>query len=129
MGMFDSDENILREPEIVEFGKKVAASDGIKYDVSVAEEKDLRKIIENSCLKCNKILAIDEIKVVPPQMVQDQDRHVASGYVSRRVMCTPCYEKMTSSTRERVRIKYRKVGNSLRERLFKALASGTSGRI
>ncbi|MDE1804797.1 MAG: hypothetical protein KGH59_03375, partial [Candidatus Micrarchaeota archaeon] len=114
-------EEILGEGAI-RFDRKVAESDGILYRVSEAEEADLRKVIENSCIKCDKLLGREEIKVIPPQYVQDSDRHVASGYVARRVMCTPCYEAMTSSTREMVRLKYRKIGSALRERLFKAIA-------
>lgn len=112
----------------VEFNMKVAASDGMKYLVSEAEERDLKKMIENSCMHCNKLMARDEIKVVPPQAIQEQDRYVSKGTVARRVLCTQCYEAMTSSTRERVRMKYRQIGSTLRRRLFKALANGTAGR-
>ena len=112
----------------VEFNMKVAASDGMKYLVSEAEERDLKKMIENSCMHCNKLMARDEIKVVPPQAIQEQDRYVSKGTVARRVLCTQCYEAMTSSTRERVKMKYRQIGSTLRRRLFKALANGTAGR-
>lgn len=109
----------------VEYNMKVAASDGRKYLVSEAEEKDLKRLIESSCMHCSKALARDEIKVVPPQSIQEQDHYVSKGIVSRRVMCTGCYEKMTSSTRERVRMHYRQLGNTLRQRLFKSIANGT----
>ncbi|MDE1845746.1 MAG: hypothetical protein KGH53_00465 [Candidatus Micrarchaeota archaeon] len=112
----------------VEFNMKIAASDGRKYLVSEAEEKDLKRMIESSCMHCNRLMARDEIKVVPPQSIQEQDRYVSSGAVARRVLCTQCYERMTSSTRERVRMRYRQIGRSLRSRLFRALANGTAGR-
>jgi len=128
MGIQEMREGILGEELPVEFNMKISASDGIKCTVSEAEEKDLRKMIETSCMHCNRVLARDEVKVVPPQMIQEQDRYVSSGEVTRRVMCTLCYERMASSTRERVRSQYRRVGDSLRRRLFKAFASGTAGR-
>lgn len=109
----------------MDFNMKISASDGRRYLVSEAEEKDLRKLIEGSCMHCNKVLARDEIKVVPPQSIQEQDSYVSAGMVSRRVLCTSCYERMTSSTRERVRARYRQLGNSLRQRFLKSIANGT----
>ncbi|MDE1825554.1 MAG: hypothetical protein KGH61_03910 [Candidatus Micrarchaeota archaeon] len=112
----------------VAFNMKVAACDGNAYPVGEAEERDLKRMIESSCMHCNKVLGKYEIKVVPPQIVQEQDRYVSSGIVSRRVLCTSCYEKMTSSTRERIRSRYSEARRSLRAKLFKAFAGGVAGR-
>ncbi|MGI0141849.1 MAG: hypothetical protein ACREBF_04355 [Candidatus Micrarchaeales archaeon] len=128
MGIDEIREGILGREAPVEFNMKISASDGIKTTVSEAEERDLKKMIESSCMHCNKLIGRGEVKVVPPQTIQEQDRYVASGEVQRRVLCTQCYEKMTSSARERVRQRYRQMGASLRSRLFRALASGTAGR-
>ncbi len=107
------------------FNRKVAASDGFVYKVSEAEEKDLKNMVENSCMACNRLLAKGEIKVVPPEYVQERDPYVLEGFVKRRVLCVACYEKMTSSTRERVKAKYKNVGNDLRARLAKSLFQGS----
>ena len=107
------------------FDKKVSASDGRIYSVSEAEEMDLRKMVENSCMRCNRLLGRGEIKIVPPQYVQEQDEYVSSGVVTRRILCTECYERMVSSTRERIRSRYRAMGDTLRRKLFRALESRT----
>jgi hypothetical protein len=107
-------EETVDERETLGYNKKVAASDGQEYRISEAEEKDLKHIIENSCMRCNRLIPKNEIKVVPPRCVQEQDRYVLSGFVSRRVLCVACYDKMVSSTRERIKARYRGARNAIR---------------
>lgn len=102
------------------FDRKIAACDGLEYSVGGAEEKDLQYLIENSCMRCNRLLAKKEIKVVPPQSVQEKDQYVMGGVVQRRVMCVLCYDEMISTTREKLRHRYKRARSMLREKVLKA---------
>ena len=116
------------EEGAIEFNMKVAESDGCMHTVAEAEEMDLSKMIENSCMHCNRVLSRTEIRVVPPMMVQEKDKYVSRGIVQRRIMCTACYDKMISSSRERIRSRFNVARDSIRRRLFRAMADGTAGR-
>ncbi|MCL4365076.1 MAG: hypothetical protein M1569_01980 [Candidatus Marsarchaeota archaeon] len=87
------------------FNRKIAESDGIECSVAKAEEKDLRHLVENSCLSCNRFLENMEIKVVPPRYIQDKDRYVKAGAVNRRLMCVQCYNALRSVMHNSVRYK------------------------
>ncbi|MDE1856036.1 MAG: hypothetical protein KGH49_02260 [Candidatus Micrarchaeota archaeon] len=110
------------------FDMKIAESDGCVHTVCEAEEMDLKRMIEGSCMHCNRVLSRGEVRVVPPMMVQEKDKYVSRGIVQRRIMCTQCYDKMVSSTRERIRSRFNLTRDSLKRRLFRAMASGTAGR-
>ena len=83
------------------FAKKIAASDGLEYPVDEAEYKDLIYLVENSCIKCNKLLGKNDIKVVPPRYIQERDPQVRNGLVTRRVMCAGCYSGLRLLTRQK----------------------------
>ena len=103
------------------FNKAKAESDGREYYIDEAEEKDLKKLIENSCMVCGRPLSRSEVKIVPPLYMQEKDKYVMEGIVSRRVMCVACYNSITSSTREKVKTKDRVI------RRHKAGGIGTKG--
>ena len=87
------------------FNRKVAESDGVECSVAEAEEKDLRHLVENSCISCNRFLENVEIKVVPPRYIQEKDRYVRSGAINRRLMCVQCYNALKSVTHNSARYK------------------------
>lgn len=88
-------------------GSKSCASDGRIYDTETTEEKDLKFIAENTCMVCGKRFKKGEIKILPPEAVQQQDFYVRTGIVSKRYMCVSCHERMTSDTREKIKSEYR----------------------
>jgi hypothetical protein len=81
------------------FARQKAAADGLEYTVDEAEKQDLRYLIENSCISCNKVMQTYMIKVVPSRYIQEKDAYVRAGIVARRVMCLRCYNSMQSRTR------------------------------
>lgn len=111
----------IREGEgAYKFSKKIAASDGIEYFNDEAEQKDLKYIVENSCMVCSKLLSKRDVRIVPPQYLQNKDKYVMQNFVARRVMCVPCYNRITSSTRERIKEHYKSANNQLSEGFAKA---------
>ena len=106
---------------VVGFDRRVAASDGLLYNVNEAEQRDLKHMVENSCMYCSRLLAKEEIRVVPPEYVQERDPYVLEGFVRRRVLCVECYNKMTSSAREKVKTRYKNMRNNIRERLLRSV--------
>ena len=97
----DEDELGEGKADLRAFARKVAASDGLEYSVDEAEYKDLIYLVENTCIKCNKFLGKDDIKIVPPRYIQERDPQVRNGIVDRRVMCSSCYSSLRSLTRVR----------------------------
>ncbi|MGC8662512.1 MAG: hypothetical protein ACP5RT_01865 [Candidatus Micrarchaeia archaeon] len=57
-------------------------------------------IANNTCMICGKKFSIHEVRIVPPQVVQEQDPYVRDGIVASRCMCENCYESMASQARE-----------------------------
>ncbi len=82
-----------------EFAKARAASDGRVYEVDAAERKDLAYIVENTCIYCGRLMAKDEIKILPPSYVIERDPYVRNGVVKRRLMCVKCYNEIKSATK------------------------------
>ncbi len=97
-------ENLRGDSELC-FNRKIAESEGIECSVSEAEVKDLRYLVENSCISCSRFLDSGEIKVVPPRYIQEKDQYVRAGAVTRRLMCVQCYNALKSVTQKSV--KYR----------------------
>ncbi|MGC8676463.1 MAG: hypothetical protein ACP5T3_03030 [Candidatus Micrarchaeia archaeon] len=85
-----------------EFAKKISARDGKQYAVDDAEKNDLAYLIENTCMYCGKLMAKDEVKIMPPSYIMDRDPYVRNGVVRRRVMCVGCYNKIRSVARDKV---------------------------
>jgi len=85
--------------------KRCVADDKI-YDTKSAEEKDLAYIAENTCMVCGRRFRPGELKIVPPQRVQEEDIYVMNGVVPKRYICTNCYDNMTSNTREKIKSDY-----------------------
>ncbi|MDE1861037.1 MAG: hypothetical protein KGH72_04980 [Candidatus Micrarchaeota archaeon] len=54
------------------------------------------RFLENSCIRCNKPLGSNDVKIIPPRYVQEHDAYVRQGLVPRRYMCIPCYNSMMS---------------------------------
>ncbi len=108
------------EGEIYRFAMKKAASDGTEYFNDEAEERDLRYIIENSCMVCDRLLSKSEVRIVPPQYLQSKDKYVMQNIVAKRVMCVPCYNRITSTTREKIKEHYKSASSKLNEGLAKA---------
>ncbi len=80
---------------------------------------DIRTLVENSCVLCDKLLMGSETKLVPPKYLQERDRFVKAGLVWRRLMCLSCY----NHTREDgiVRDRERKAGKEEDKSLTKSL--------
>ncbi len=89
--------------ELPKFAQKVASSDGFVYAIDEAEKQDLRYLVENSCLMCNKMLPKSAVRVLPTRYIQERDAYVRSGFVAKRYICVPCFNGMKSLTRMRVR--------------------------
>ncbi|MDE1822790.1 MAG: hypothetical protein KGI00_00255 [Candidatus Micrarchaeota archaeon] len=107
------------------FARKVAQSDGLEHYTDETEDRDLVYLIENSCISCSKAMKDGEVKIVPPRYVQDRDRYVRDGIVSKRTMCVPCYNDIKSRTPMSV---YKKPSTD-RARLVRSLLKGMlSGR-
>lgn len=87
------------------FDRKLAESDRVEYSVEEAESKDLKHLVENSCISCNRLLKSGEIKVVPPRYIQERDQYVRSGAVDRRLMCVLCYNALKTVTQNRAKYK------------------------
>ncbi len=87
------------QEELHNFARKRAEADGRIYDVADAENLDLKYVIENSCMTCNRLLHGSAIRVLPSRYLQEHDRYVRSGIVSKRPMCVACYNSMKSLTR------------------------------
>ncbi len=110
------------------FSRKKAASDGVEYFNDEAEERDLKYIVENSCMRCDRLLSKREVRVVPPQYLQSKDKYVMQNIVARRVMCVPCYNRITSSTREKIKEHYKSANSKLNENLAKVFLRGFATR-
>lgn len=87
------------------FDRKIAGSDGVECSVAKDDEKDLRHLVENSCISCNRFLENREIKVMPPRYIQEKDRYVRSGAVNKRLMCVQCYNALKSVMHNSIRYK------------------------
>jgi len=94
------------------------------YDTKSAEEKDLAYIAENTCMVCGRRFRPGELKIVPPQSVQEEDIYVMNGIVPRRYICTDCYENMTSNTREKIKSEYIARTDETENKLIRTLVRG-----
>ncbi|MFP3215286.1 MAG: hypothetical protein RXR32_01925 [Candidatus Micrarchaeota archaeon] len=103
--------------------KRCVADDKI-YDTKSAEEKDLAYIAENTCMVCGRRFRPGELKIVPPQSVQEEDIYVMHGIVPRRYICTNCYEDMTSNTREKIKSEYITRTDETENKLIRTLVRG-----
>jgi len=103
--------------------KRCAADDKI-YDTKSAEEKDLAYIAENTCMVCGRRFRPGELKIVPPQRVQEEDIYVMNGIVPKRYICTNCYENMTSNTREKIKSEYIAKTDETENRIIRTLVKG-----
>ncbi len=50
--------------------------------------------IEDRCMRCERPIERDRIRVIPPRYVQERDPYVRAGIVRRRVMCLGCYSRL-----------------------------------
>ena len=89
----------LEYQELSNFARKRAEADGRVYDVADAENLDLKYVIENSCMTCNKLLYGNVIRIVPSRYLQEHDKYVRGGLVTKRPMCVTCYSSVKSLTR------------------------------
>lgn len=91
--------------EVVEEGGAAVheTAPGQGYEADEAEQADLRYLIENSCIACDKILPRYSVRILPPSYVQERDEHVRSGFVRRRLMCVECYNSMRKMHKLRLR--------------------------
>jgi len=103
--------------------KRCVADDKI-YDTKSAEEKDLAYIAENTCMVCGRRFRPGELKIVPPQRVQEEDIYVMNGIVPKRYICTNCYENMTSNTREKIKSDYITKIDETENRIIRTLVKG-----
>ena len=103
---------------------KRCVADNKIYDTKSAEEKDLAYIAENTCMVCGRRFRPGELKIVPPQSVQEEDIYVMHGIVSRRYICTDCYEDMTSNTREKIKSDYIARTDETKNKLIRTLVRG-----
>ena len=85
------------------FARKRSASDGLEYAADIAEDRDLVYLVENTCIRCSRLMEKGEIKILPPSYIQEKDRYVSSGIVKKRLMCVGCYNTLRSTSREKVR--------------------------
>jgi|GEM_PF-1820466 len=85
---------------------KGCVAEGKIYNIKTAEEKDLAYIAGNTCMVCGKEFRPGELKILPPQRVQEEDIYVMSGVVPKRYICINCYDSMTSHTREKIKSEY-----------------------
>lgn len=67
------------------------------------EEQDLKYLIENSCISCDRVLPKYSVKIIPSGYVQEHDEYVRRGVVPRRLMCIDCYNSMRLSHKSRMR--------------------------
>ncbi|MEM0086755.1 MAG: hypothetical protein QW774_01990 [Candidatus Micrarchaeaceae archaeon] len=104
-----------------EFQMRRAASDGQEYPIEEAEDKDLKYLIENSCMICNRYFRKGEVRILPSSYMQEKDSFVREGIVAKRYICADCYNKVTSTAREKEKYDYRK-----RIRRFAVLIKGLS---
>ncbi len=73
------------------------------YEPEETEAESLKFLVENSCISCDKILPRYAVRILPPLYVQERDRHVRSGLVSRRLMCVDCYNSFKIAHRHRIK--------------------------
>ncbi|MGC8586841.1 MAG: hypothetical protein ACP5K9_00935 [Candidatus Micrarchaeia archaeon] len=104
---------------IPEFARKRAASDGFEYTIEDAEETDLKHLIENSCMLCNRVLEKGAVKILPSSYIQEKDPYVRAGLVAKRYICAECYTKITSGTREKLRYSYRNAKDTIARKFLK----------
>ncbi|MEM0124316.1 MAG: hypothetical protein QXF41_02115 [Candidatus Micrarchaeaceae archaeon] len=104
-----------------EFQMRRAASDGQRYTIEEAESKDLKYLIENSCMVCNRPFRKGEVRILPSSYMQERDSFVREGIVARRYICADCYNNITSTAREKAKYDYGK-----RIRRFAVLIKGIS---
>lgn len=104
--------------------RKRCSADGREYENEAAERKDLAHIAENSCMVCGKMFGFGEARIVPPQRVQEQDQYIKEGLVSRRYICTQCYERMASGTREKLKDSYKATKGMIKSSLARTLSKG-----
>ncbi len=113
------------EPEVClersRFDTKFAASEDKEYSVEKAESVDLKYLVENSCISCNRHLGAYEIKIVPPRYIQERDNYVRKGAVARRLMCVKCYNVLKNVTRTRIRL--RDSARSRKSYIFKSVVN------
>ncbi|MGC8710395.1 MAG: hypothetical protein ACP5RF_02190 [Candidatus Micrarchaeia archaeon] len=102
--------------------RKRCIADGREYENKTAERKDLAHIAENSCMMCGKMFGFGEARIVPPQRVQEQDPYIKEGLVSRRYICTSCYERTASSTREKLKDSYNRTKSTIKGSLARTLS-------
>ena len=89
---------------VEEGGDKVSRkASELGYEADAAEQADLKYLVENSCISCDKILPRYAVRILPPAYVQERDKHVRSGLVSRRLMCVECYGSMKKAHKHRLR--------------------------
>jgi len=101
------------------FAKKLSASDGFEYTIEDAEETDLKHLIENSCMLCNKVLDKGAVKILPSSYMQEKDPYVRAGIVAKRYICAECYTKITSGTREKLRYSYKNAKDTIVKKFMK----------
>lgn len=67
-----------------------------------AKPEDLAVLLETCCMHCNRPIAKDEVRVLPPNYIQQQDPYVVNGTIRRRHMCVECYAELRSSAKHRM---------------------------
>lgn len=102
--------------------RKTYIGKGRGYENKAVEREEMARIAENSCMMCGKMFGFGEARIVPPQRVQEQDPYIREGLVSRRYICTSCYERTASSTREKLRDSYKMTKYAIKSTLAKTLS-------
>lgn len=64
---------------------------------------EFARMVESTCMYCNKLMDKGEIKVLPPSYIQERDSYVRRGVVRRRLMCLKCYNTIRGMAKEKAR--------------------------
>jgi hypothetical protein len=64
---------------------------------------EFARMVEDTCMYCNRLMEKGEIKVLPPSYIQERDPYVRRGVVKRRLMCLKCYNTIRGIAKEKAR--------------------------
>ncbi len=64
---------------------------------------EFARMVESTCMYCNRLMERGEIRVLPPSYIQDRDQYVRRGIVRRRLMCLKCYNTIRGMAKEKAR--------------------------
>lgn len=81
-----------------------AEAGGCREAAGLRESRgEFARMVEGTCMYCNRLMEKGEIKVLPPSYIQERDPYVRRGTVKRRLMCLKCYNTIRGMAKEKAR--------------------------